>query len=93
MTILKCSTVILSVIVFLAAVTPAWSDDQQWEYQVVIVKGITAGGAIKKQSSRIFLDEGKTEALATLAADDWEVLSVVGTTGADDTVYLRRPLR
>jgi len=74
----------------LSIAPPALSDDSDWEYQVVILKGITAGGTIKKQSSGIYIDTKKTEALNALAAEGWKVLSVVGAPGADNTVYLRR---
>jgi hypothetical protein len=68
----------------------ALADPHEWEYQVVILQGIAAGGTIKKQSSGIYIDTRKTEALNTLAADGWEIVGVVGATGADHTVYLRR---
>ena len=91
MAISTCATRVLPLVFFLGIAEPVWSDESQWEYQVVILKGITAGGTIEKQSSGIFIDVGKTEALAKLAAAGWEVLSVVGAPGADDTIYLRRP--
>ena len=93
MAIFRRTTTILPLILFLGLAEPAWSDESAWEYQVVILKGITAGGRIDKRSNRIFIDVNKTEALAELAAEGWEVVSVVGATGSDDTVYLRRPRR
>jgi len=68
----------------------ALADAHEWEYQVVILQGIAAGGTIKKQSSGIYIDTRKTDAINTLAADGWEIVGVVGATGADHTVYLRR---
>jgi hypothetical protein len=90
MSISRITTAVLFISLLVGIATPVWSDDSSWEYQVVILKGITAGGTIEKRSSGIYVDKKKTEALSTLAADGWEVVSVVGTPGADDTVYLRR---
>ncbi len=87
----KRITTVLALVLFLGSVEPVWSDESEWEYQVVILKGITAGGAIERKSNRIYIDTNKTEALAELAADGWEVVSVVGAPGSDDSVYLRRP--
>ncbi len=87
----RYAKIVIPLVLFFVISVPAWSDGQDWEYQVVILKGITAGGTIKKQSSGIFIDVKKTETLAKLAADGWEVISVVGSTGADDTIYMRRP--
>ncbi|MDJ0760699.1 MAG: DUF4177 domain-containing protein [Woeseiaceae bacterium] len=91
MTIFIRTTTILALVSILGLVEPVWSDEGEWEYQVVILKGITAGGTIERKSSRIYIDTNKTEALAELAADGWEVVSVVGAPGSDDSVYLRRP--
>ena len=93
MAIFRYTTMILPLVFLLGFAEPVWSDESEWEYQVVILKGITAGGTIAKKSSRIFVDVNKTEALAELAAEGWEVVSVVGAPGSDDAVYLRRPRR
>ena len=89
MTIFKKTTTILFMSFLVGIAAPVWSNESEFEYQVVILQGITAGGALEKQSSGIVVDKKKTEALSVLAAEGWEVLSVVGS-GADDTVYLRR---
>lgn len=86
----KFQTAGVLVALSLLVAAPALSDSHNWEYQVVILQGIAAGGSIKKQSSGIYIDSRKTEALNSLAADGWEVVGVVGATGADHTVYLRR---
>ena len=85
------SILLLSLIV--NAGMPAWADDGGWEYQVVILQGITAGGTIERQASGVYVDAKKTESLNELAADGWEVVSVVGAPGADHTIYLRRKLQ
>jgi hypothetical protein len=70
---------------------PALTDDGMWEYQVLILQGITAGGTIEKQDNGIYVDRKRTESLNRMAAEGWEVIAVVGVSGADHTVYLRRP--
>jgi hypothetical protein len=86
----KKITAILFLSLLAGIVTPVLSDDSGWEYQVVILKGITAGGRIEKQSSGIYIDTKRTETLNALADDGWEVVSVVGAPGSDHAVYLRR---
>ncbi len=90
MTIFKYTTTFLFLVFVLGFAEPVWSTESKWEYQVVILKGITAGGTIERKTNHIFVDVKKTEALAELAADGWEVVSVVGAPGSDDSVYLRR---
>jgi hypothetical protein len=90
MTIFRKTTVVLFLSLLVGIAVPVWSDESVWEYQVVILKGITAGGKIEKQSSGIYIDKKITAALNALADDGWEVVSVVGTPGSDHTVYLRR---
>jgi len=89
MKVSRYATAILLLILLSGIATPIWSDSV-WEYQVVILKGMMAGGTIEKQSSSIYIDTNKTEAVSALAADSWEVVAVVGAPGSDDTVYLRR---
>ena len=86
--ILKRAMLILGLTV--AVTVAAMADSHNREYQVVILQGITAGGSFEKQSSGIYVDTKKTEALNSLAAAGWEVIAVVGAPGADHTVYLRR---
>ena len=69
---------------------PAFAEDHDWEYQVVILQGVLAGGTIEKQASGRFVDTKKTATLNQLAAEGWVVVSVVGAPGADHTVYLKR---
>ena len=85
------SILILCLIVNLG--TPVWAENGDWEYQVVILQGITAGGAMKKQASGVYIDKKRTSALNELAADGWEVVSVVGAPGTDHAVYLKRRTR
>jgi hypothetical protein len=87
------ATRIILAVLFLGFSTPALADNVAWQYRVVILKGITGGGTIEKQSNGIYLDTKKTEALNRLAEDGWEVVAVAGAPGADDTVYLRRQRR
>jgi hypothetical protein len=84
------SMLLLSLLVNIGA--PVWADDGGWEYQVVILQGITAGGTIEKQASGVYVDTKRTGALNELAAEGWVVVSVIGAPGADHTVYLRRKL-
>lgn len=69
---------------------PAWASDNDWEYKVVILQGVTAGGTIKEIASGVSVDTKKTKALNELASDGWEVISVIGSLVADHVVYLRR---
>lgn len=85
------SILLLSLLVNIGV--PVWADDGSWEYQVVILQGLTAGGTIEKQASGIYVDTKRTETLNELAMDGWEVVSVIGAPGADHTVYLRRRIK
>ncbi len=89
MTIFKKTTATLFMMYLIGVATPVWSNESTFEYKVVILQGITAGGTLEKESSGILVDKKKTEALSLLAAEGWEILSVVGS-GAGVTVYLRR---
>ena len=68
----------------------AWAGDAGWEYKVVVLQGLAAGGSFEKQASGVSVDTKRTKVLNEMAADGWEVVSVVGAPGADHTVYLRR---
>ena len=83
---------ILSIVLQLALITPVWAGGETWEYQVVILQGVTAGGTIEKQASGVSVDTRKTRLLNELAAEGWEVIAVIGAGVADHTVYLRRKL-
>jgi len=72
---------------------PTWANDENWEYKVVILQGVTAGGTIKEIASGISVDTKKTKSLNELASDGWEVISVIGTLVADHVIYLRREVK
>jgi len=74
----------------ISSATTVWADDAGWEYQVVVLQGMTAGGTMEKQASGVYVDAKRTRALNELANDGWEILSVIGEAGADHAVYLRR---
>jgi hypothetical protein len=82
------SILLLSLLLGLAI--PVCADDGGWEYQVVILQGLTAGGTIEKQDRGIYVDTKRTQALNELADDGWELVSVIAGPGADHSVYLRR---
>jgi len=84
------STLLLSALLML--VVPIRADDESWEYQVIILQGITAGSTFEKQARGFSLDTRRTKILNELAADGWEVVSVIGAPVADHAVYLRRKL-
>jgi len=87
---LRLIRLILILSLFYGTGVSAWADDQDWEYKVVILQGVTAGGTIKKIASGISVDTKKTKVLNELASDGWEVISVIGSLVADHVVYLRR---
>ena len=68
----------------------AWADDAAWEFKVVILQGVTAGGTLERNAEGIYVDTRRTRALNTLAADGWEVVAMTGAVATDHTVYLRR---
>ena len=74
---------------------PTLAQEAEWEYKVVILQGIMAGGRFEREASGVFVDTKKTSSLNVLASDGWEVIAVVGAGSVDHTVYLRRrkPLR
>jgi len=81
----------LLLITLLMIVMPIRADDS-WEYQVIILQGIAAGSTLEKQGRGISLDTRRTRILNELAADGWEVVSVIGGPVTDHAVYLRRKL-
>lgn len=64
---------------------------QKWEYKVVFVKGIAGGAEIVEDASGAYIDKSKTEALNKLAKKGWELVAVTGASGADHSLYLKRP--
>jgi hypothetical protein len=78
--------------VFLMMVGPVWADEGSWEYQVIILQGVTAGSKLERQAKGFALDTRRTKILNELAADGWEVISVVGAPLTDHAVYLKRKL-
>ena len=71
-------------------VVPVWANDGSWEYQVIILQGVTAGSTLEKQAKGFALDTRRTKILNELAADGWEVISVIGAPLTDHAVYLKR---
>ena len=66
------------------------ADDAAWEFKVVVLQGVTAGGTIEEDAGGIYVDRKRTRALNTLAADGWGVIAVTGAVATDHPVYLRR---
>ena len=89
---IKLLRTILLLSALLMIVTPIRADDGSWEYQVIILQGVTAGGTLEKQGKGFSLDTQRTRILNELAADGWEVVSVIGGPVTDHAVYLRRKL-
>lgn len=81
-------TLLLSALLMLAV--PVSAAEVSWEYQVIILQGVTSGSKLEKQARGLSLDTRKTEILNELAADGWEVVSVIGAPVTDHAVYLRR---
>ena len=78
--------------ILLMIVMPIRADDERWEYQVIILQGVTGGSTLEKQAKGISLDTRRTRILNELAADRWEVVAVIGGPVTDHAVYLRRKL-
>ena len=85
--------VFLVLCIFLFSPFKAFAENSDWEYKVVIVQGITAGGTINKLSHGVYVDTKRTKALNELANKGWSVVSVVGELGTDHMVYLKRNLK
>lgn len=90
--ILRWIAILAIAMLLLLVAQCARSDEPAWEYKVVILQGVTAGGTIEKDANGVFVDTGKTKTLNTLAAAGWEVITVVGGLTTDHSVYLRRRL-
>ena len=84
------SVLLLSVLLMLTV--PVRANDGSWEYQVIILQGVMAGSTLEKQAKGFSLDTRRTEILNELAADGWEVISVIGAPLTDHAVYLKRKL-
>ena len=84
------SIVLLSVLLMLSV--PVRANDGSWEYQVIILQGVMAGSTLEKQAKGFSLDTRRTKILNELAADGWEVISVIGAPLTDHAVYLKRKL-
>ena len=84
------SIIFLSVLLMLTL--PVRANDGSWEYQVIILQGVMAGSTLEKQTKGFSLDTRRTKILNELAADGWEVISVIGAPLTDHAVYLRRKL-
>ena len=84
-------TILLSSMLLLIAM-PISANDESWEYQVIILQGVSAGSSLEKQSKRLSVDIRRTRILNELAALGWEVVAVLGGPVTDHAVYLRRKL-
>lgn len=83
---------ILLLSVLLIPTVPVRANDGSWEYQVIILQGVIAGSTLEKQAKGVSLDTRRTKILNELAADGWEVISVIGAPLTDHAVYLKRKL-
>lgn len=88
----KLLRTILFLSMLLLIVMPVRANDESWEYQVIILQGVSAGSSLEKQAKGFSLDTRRTRILNELAADGWEVVSVIGGPVTDHAVYLRRKL-
>ena len=88
------TTLLLTMLLTMLLMTmmPIRADDGNWEYQVIILQGFTAGNTLEKQAKGVSLDTRRTRILNELAADGWEVVSVIGGPVTDHAVYLKRKL-
>ena len=82
-------TILLSSMLLLIAM-PISANDESWEYQVIILQGVSAGSSLEKQSKGLSVDIRRTRILNELAALGWEVVAVLGGPVTDHAVYLRR---
>jgi hypothetical protein len=62
---------ILLVGALLMLALPVWADEGNWEYQVVVLQGVTAGSTLEKQGKGFSLDTRRTRILNELAAQGW----------------------
>lgn len=83
---------VLLLTAFLILTVPVRANDGSWEYQVIILQGVMAGSTLEKQAKGLSLDTRRTNILNELAADGWEVISVIGAPLTDHAVYLKRKL-
>jgi len=88
----KLLRTILFLSMLLLIVVPSRANGEGWEYQVIILQGLSAGSSLEKQAKGFSLDTRRTRILNELAADGWEVVSVIGGPVTDHAVYLRRKL-
>ena len=84
------TTLLLSVLLII--VVPIRADDANWEYQVIVLQGVTAGSTLERQAKGFSLDTRRTRILNELADDGWEVVAVIGGPVTDHAVYLKRKL-
>lgn len=89
----QCVLALLIGVILLGVANPTKAIDPVWEYKVVILQGVTAGGTIEKDAKGFYVDTKRTRDLNALAVDGWEVIAAMGSTGTDHTVYLRRKRR
>ena len=89
---IKLLRTLLLLSMLLMIVMPISAEDYNWEYQVIILQGTSAGSTLEKQAKGYYLDTRRTKILNKLAADGWEVVSVIGGPVTDHAIYLRRKL-
>lgn len=83
---------ILLLSALLIVTVPARANDGSWEYQVIVLQGVLGGSTLEKQGKGFSLDVRRTQILNELAADGWEVISVIGAPLTDHAVYMKRKL-
>ena len=84
------TTLLLSM--FLMIIMPTRADAANWEYQVIVLQGVSAGSTLERQAKGFSLDTRRTRILNELAGDGWEVVAVIGGPVTDHAVYLKRKL-
>ena len=87
---LKGFSILILACILVVGPQSAQASEPEWEYKVVILQGVTAGGTIEKEPSGAYVNIKVTRILNVLAADGWEVVAVMGSVATDHTVYLRR---
>ncbi len=84
---------LLLLVLLVSPLASASADEVAGEYKVVILQGIAGGVELAKQERGLYVDSRRTRVLNELAAEGWEIVSVIGASGGDHTLYLRRQTR
>ena len=69
---------------------PVGADDGGGEYKVVVVQAMRALPRLEKQATGFYVDTVRTRLVNELAADGWEVVSVIGQPLGDHVIYFQR---